>query len=151
MGERRGFAQEVLDLIFRERVSSFSLSFCAIRLLAVVGTRGKAALRIEAYAWVPVLWVFDKLLEVGFSPYLSFYSHINVLLMFRLNEAVRGRLIGPKTWDRIDRIFESKMEKPVTAPRPFRGCLGVVCLTCALNGCLVRIGPGMAMKSGFTK
>ena len=40
---------------------------------------------------------FFKLLEVGFSPYLSFYSHLNVLLMFRLNEAVRGRLIGPKT------------------------------------------------------
>ena len=25
---------------------------------------------------------FFKLLEVGFSPYLSFYSHLNVLLMF---------------------------------------------------------------------
>ena len=59
---------------------------------------------------------FFKLLEVGFSPYLSFYSHLNVLLMFRLNEAVRGRLIGPKTWDRIDKIFERKMEQPVTAP-----------------------------------
>ena len=44
---------------------------------------------------------FFKLLKVGFSPYLSFYSHLNVLLMFRLNEAVRGRWIGPKTWDRI--------------------------------------------------
>ena len=64
---------------------------------------------------------FFKLLEVGFSPYLSFYSHLNVLLMFRLNEVVRGRLIGPKTWDRIDRIFESKMEQPVTAPWTFRG------------------------------
>ena len=94
---------------------------------------------------------FFKLLEVGFSPYLSFYSHLNVLLMFRLNEAVRGRLIGPKTWDRIDRIFESKMEQPVTAPWPFRGCLGVVCLTCALNGCLVCIEPEMAVDCGFTK
>ena len=69
MGERRRLAQEDLDLIFRERVSSFSLSFCAIRPLAVVGTRGKAALRIEAYAWVSALWVFDKLLKVGVSPY----------------------------------------------------------------------------------
>ena len=25
--------------------------------------------------------------------------------MFELNEAVRGRLIGPKTWDRIVRNF----------------------------------------------
>ena len=60
---------------------------------------------------------FDKLQEVGFSPYLSFYSHLNVLLMFRLNEAVRGRLIGPKTWDRIYRNFGRKVEQPVTAPR----------------------------------
>ena len=73
MGERGRLAQEVLDLIFRERVSSFSLSFYAIRPLAVVGTRGKAALRIKAYAWVPVLWVFDKLQEVGVSPYLVLF------------------------------------------------------------------------------
>ena len=60
---------------------------------------------------------FDKLQEVRFSPYLSFIPILNVLLMFRLNEAVRGRLIGPKTWDRIDKIFERKMEQPMTAPR----------------------------------
>ena len=40
---------------------------------------------------------FFKLLEVGFSPYLSFILIFSTLLMFRLNEAVRGRLIGPKT------------------------------------------------------
>ena len=44
---------------------------------------------------------FFKLLEVGFSPYLGFIPIFSTLLMFRLNEAVRGRLIGPKTWDRI--------------------------------------------------
>ena len=60
---------------------------------------------------------FFKLFEVGFSPYLSFYSHLNVLLMFRLNEAVRGRLISSKTWDRIDRIFEREKGATVTAPR----------------------------------
>ena len=43
---------------------------------------------------------------------LEFYSDLNVLLMFRLNEVMRGRLIGPKTWDRIDRIFERKMDSP---------------------------------------
>ena len=47
--------------------------------------------------------IFFKLLEVGFSPYLSFTPFLSVLQMFRLNEAVRGRLIGPKTWDRIVR------------------------------------------------
>ena len=51
-----------------------------------------------------------KLREVGVSPYLSFTPILSVLLMFELNEAVRGRLIGPKTYDRIDKIFERKME-----------------------------------------
>ena len=32
------------------------------------------------------------------SPYLGFIPILSVLLMFRLFEAVRGRLIGPKTW-----------------------------------------------------
>ena len=50
-------------------------------------------------------------------PLLVFYSHLSVFLMFRLNEAVRGRWIGPKTWDRIYRNFERKMEQPVAAPR----------------------------------
>ena len=44
---------------------------------------------------------FFKLLEVGFSPYLGFIPILNVLRMFESKEAVRGRLIGPKTWDRI--------------------------------------------------
>ena len=49
---------------------------------------------------------FFKLLEVRFSPYLGFIPILNVLLMFRLNEAVRGLWIGPKTWDRIiENIF----------------------------------------------
>ena len=29
--------------------------------------------------------------------------------MFESNEAVRGRLIGPKPWDRIDKNFETKL------------------------------------------
>ena len=51
------------------------------------------------------------------SPYLDFIHVLSVLSMFRLFEAVRGRLIGPKTWDRIDKIFGRKMEQPVAAPR----------------------------------
>ena len=99
------------------RRSSFSLRSRAIGPLDFDGARRENVLRGAGYAWTPDLWSFLKLQEVGFSPYLSFYSHLNVLLMFRLNEAVRGRLIGPKTWDRIDRIFERKKEQPVTAPR----------------------------------
>ena len=95
----------------------FSLRFRAIGPLDFDGVRRENVLRGAGYAWTPNLWSFLKLEEVGFSPYLSFYSHLNVLQMFRLNEAVRGSLIDPKTWDRIYRNFERKVEQPVTAPR----------------------------------
>ena len=38
--------------------------------------------------------------QVGVSPYLGFTLCLSNLLMFELNEAVRGRLIGPKSWNR---------------------------------------------------
>ena len=76
---------------------------------------------------------FFKLLEVGFFPYLGFIPILNVLLMFRLNEAVKGRLIGPKTWDRIDKIFERKMEQPVFAPRLFGLFGSSLCIECLLG------------------
>ena len=50
--------------------------------------------------WAPVLRSFDKLREVGVSPYLGFTLCLSILLMFELNEAIRGRLIGPKSWNR---------------------------------------------------
>ena len=75
----------------------FSLSFCAIRLSAVFGTRRRTALRGEGFAWVPDLGSFFKLREVGVSPYLGFILCLRTTLMFELNEAVRGRLIGPKS------------------------------------------------------
>ena len=87
----------------REKVSTFSLDLRQIQPLAVFGARRKNVLSGAGYAWTPGLRVFDKLQEVGFSPYLSFTPILNVLLMFWLNEAVMGRLIGPKTWDRIVR------------------------------------------------
>ena len=89
-------------VVFRERVSDFSLEMRTIRPLAGFGTRRRNAPRGEGFAWVPDLWCFFKLLEVGFSPYLSFIPILSVLSMFESNEAVRGRLIGPKPWDRID-------------------------------------------------
>ena len=60
----------------------------------------KAALRGEAYTWTSVLGSFDKLREVGVSPYLGFILYLSTLLMFELNEAVMGRLISPKSWNR---------------------------------------------------
>ena len=102
---------------FSVRESSFSLEIRAIRPSAVFGPRRKDVLRKAGYTWAPVSGVFDKLREVGVSPYLSFIPILSVLRMFELNEAVRGRLICPKTWDRIDIIFGTKMEQPMTAPR----------------------------------
>ena len=80
-------------------MSFFSLSFCAIRPLAVFGARRKTALRREGFAWVSDLKGLDKLLEVGVSPYLGFILCLRAMLMFELNEVMRGRLIGPKSWD----------------------------------------------------
>ena len=89
----------------RERRSDFSLEIRAIRPSAVFGTRREAALRGEGFAWVPDLWSFLKLREVGVSPYLGFILCLSAMLMFRLVEALNGSLISPKPWDRIDIIF----------------------------------------------
>ena len=90
---------------FRERRTSFSLEIRAIRPSTVFGTRRKAALRGEGFAWVQDLRSFLKLLEVGVSPYLGFTPYLSVFQCFGWFEAVRGRLIGPKTWDRIVEFF----------------------------------------------
>ena len=64
--------------------------------------------------WAPILRSFDKLREVRVFPYLGFILYLSTLLMFELNETVRGRLIGLKSWDRIVIIFETQMVQPVT-------------------------------------
>ena len=87
--------------VFGERASDLSLEYRAIRPSTVFGTRRKAALRGEGFTWVPDLGSFLELREVGVSPYLGFIPSLSTLSMFELNEAVRGRLIGPKTWDLI--------------------------------------------------
>ena len=97
---------------FRERVSSFSLSFCEIRPSAAFGTRRKVALRVKGFAWVPGLGSFFKILEVGVSPYLGFILCLRTMLRLELIEAVRGRLIRPKTWDRIFWIYGTQIYSP---------------------------------------
>ena len=86
-------------------MTSFSLEIRAIRPSAVFGASRRTALRGEGFAWVPDLGSFLKLREVGVFPYLSFISILSVLRMFESNEAIRGRLISPKPWDRIDTNF----------------------------------------------
>ena len=64
---------------FRERERDFSLKYWAIRPSEVFGPRRKAALRGKAYAWTPVLGVFEKLREVGVSSYLGFTLYLSVI------------------------------------------------------------------------
>ena len=102
-------------------MTSFSLEYRAIQPSAVFGTRRKAALRGEGFAWVPDLGSFLKLREVGVSPYLGFIPSLSTLSMFESNEAVRGHLIGPKPWDRIDKIFGTPNGATVTATADLGG------------------------------
>ena len=112
MGKEKGDPE--LKFVFSERESSFSLEIRAIRPSAVFGTRRKAALRGEGFAWVPDLGSFLKLKEVGVSPYLGFTLCLSVFMMLELFEALNGRLIGPKTWDRIIVNFEAQIMQSVT-------------------------------------
>ena len=97
-----GFVWEILREREREH---FSLKIRAIRQSAVFETKRRTALRGEGFAWVPDLGSFLKLQEVRVSPYLGFILRLSTMLMFQLVEALNGRLIGPKPWDRIDIIF----------------------------------------------
>ena len=94
--------QNEKGVFLSERESSFSLEIRAIRLSAVFGTRRRAALHGEGFPWVLDLRSLDKLLEVGVSPYLGFTLYLSVFQCFGYLEVLNDRLIGPKTWDRID-------------------------------------------------
>ena len=110
-GKENTYSELELD-IFRERVCDFSLGLREIRLSAVFGARRKAALGGKGFVLVPDLRSLDKLLEVGVSPYLGFILCLRAMLMFELVEVVRGRLIGPKTWDRIVWIYGTQIYSP---------------------------------------
>ena len=133
---------------FRERTSDFSLEIRAIRPAKFVGTRGEVVLLSEGFAWVPDLRSLDKLFEVGVSPYLGFILCLRAMLMFELNEAVRGRLIGPKSWDRIVIIFGAIF----TVHRLCAWTVWAVCVMIyALNHVVMCMRPGSTEKYGFTK
>ena len=129
-------------------MSSFSLDYRAIRPSAVFGTRGITALRREGFAWVPDFRSFLKLQDVGVSPYLGFIIYLRAMLMFELNEAMRGRLIGPKSWDRIVIICGAIF----TVHGLCVWTVGAVCVMIyALNHVVMCMRPGSAEKYGFTK
>ena len=56
---------------------------------------------------------------------MRFIPVLSTLQMFESKEAVRGRLISPKTWDRIIGNFFLAMVQPVTVGRGFLGKLSV--------------------------
>ena len=56
---------------------------------------------------------------------------------------MRGRLIGPKTWDLIVRIW--------TVSDCVGAVLGVCFINYEINCVLVRMRPKIAMNFGFTK
>ena len=59
-------------------------------------------------------------------------------------EALRGRLIDPKTWDRIVRIFGAHLDSPLTV---WADCVGNYSINCVL----VSRRPEMGMELGFSK
>ena len=64
----------------RERCSTFSLDFSVIGLSNSGETRGKVDPHCKSYAWVPILWSFDKFREIGVFSYLIYSlpkSHFN--------------------------------------------------------------------------
>ena len=95
----------------------FSLRSRAIGLLDFDEARRESVLRGVGYAWTPDLWSFLKLQEVGFLSTWVLFLLLSVLRMFRLFGAVRGCLIGPKTWDRIYKIFGRNNGAAVAALR----------------------------------
>ena len=92
-------------------MSNFSLRSRAIGPSDFNGARRKVVLRIEDYTWASVSGVFDKLREVGVLSYLS-YTLFKCFVMLELIEAVSGRLIGPKSWNRNVRIYETHVDIP---------------------------------------
>ena len=64
----------------RERGSTFSLDYLVIGSLNSGETRGKVDPHCKSYAWVPKVWSFDKLQEVGVFSYLIYsltWNHFN--------------------------------------------------------------------------
>ena len=94
---------------------------------------------------------FPQIPRGRISPYLSFYFHLNVLLMFRLNEAARGCWIGPKTWDRIIGNFFRNLGEAISVQSHVGAVWVDYVLIYVLICAFVCIGPGMAEKSGLTK
>ena len=67
--------------------------------------------------------------------------------MFELNEAVRGRLLGPKPWDRIIIIFGAILQFTDCV----RGLWAVWVMIYALNHVVMCVRSGSTEKYGSTE
>ena len=87
-GERKGRRNR--ERTFRVRSSRFSLNFSMIGPSNSSEARGKVDPHYKSYLWVPEVWSFDKLQEVGVFSYLDIpclKRHDNG---FRCCEAING-------------------------------------------------------------
>ena len=132
---------------FRERTSYFSLKYRAIQPLEVFEARRKAVLRGEGNTWAPISWSFDKLRELGVSPYLGFTLYLSVLQCFDWFEALNDRLIGSKSWNQSVWDFETHGQSVSV----LRAVWVVNCVNCEINHVLVCMRLKMAVKFRFTK
>ena len=82
-------------------MSSLSLELWEIGPSAVFGARRRNVLRGTGYAWTPGSGVSSNSSRYDFLPTCVLFPFLRVFRCFGWFEAVRGRLIGPKTWDRI--------------------------------------------------
>ena len=69
LGRREGESKR--ERIFRVRSSHFSLNFLVIGSSNSGEARGKVDPHYKSHMWVPEVWSFDKLREVGVFSYLD--------------------------------------------------------------------------------
>ena len=125
MGEKRGkIEREEGRINSRVRSSHFSLDFSTIRSSNLDETRSEVYPHYKSYAWVPVLWSFDKLQEVGVFSYL-FYSlaksHFNG---WGCLEAWMSVFSVPKDLDLVKKSLESFS----TVPKLIVDCMCCLCV-----------------------
>ena len=60
------------ERIFKERNSNFFLNFSVIGPSNSGEARSKIGPHCKSYTWVPLLWSFDKIREVGVFSYLLY-------------------------------------------------------------------------------
>ena len=89
-----------------ERESTFSLDFPTIDPSNFGETKGKVDPHYKSYAWVPILWSFEKLWEVGVFSYLIYsLAKIHFKWLGRF-EGLSGRSFGAKNLDLVAKSLD---------------------------------------------